>query len=134
MTDRPLPVPDSDSRPYWEAAARHEFQLPYCTPCQRYFFIPRVLCPRCHSEQIEWRPASGNGVIYSYTISRRPAGPAFADRAPYVVALIDLEEGPRMMSNVLTDDVEGVRIGQRVQVEFEDVGEVSLPVFRVVNE
>jgi uncharacterized OB-fold protein len=134
MTDRPLPVPDSDSRPYWEAAARHEFQLPYCVPCQRYFFIPRVLCPHCRSEQVEWRRASGNGVIYSYTVSRRPAGPAFADRVPYVVALIDLEEGPRMMSNVVTDDADAVRIGQRVRVEFEDAGELSLPVFRIVNE
>lgn len=134
MTDRPLPMPDTDSRPYWEAATRHEFQLPYCTACQQHFFIPRVLCPKCHSDKVEWRKASGNGVIYSYTISRRPAGPAFAERVPYVVALIDLDEGPRMMSNVFTDDVDSIRIGQRVRVDFDDAGEISLPVFRVVND
>lgn len=134
MTDRPLPVVDTDSRPYWEAAARHELNLPYCTACERYFFIPRVLCPHCHSASVEWRKASGDGVIYSYTVSRRAAAPAFKERVPYVVALIDLKEGPRMMSNVLTGDVDLVQIGQRVRVDFEDAGEdISLPVFRVAN-
>lgn len=134
MTDRPLPVVDSDSRPYWEAAARHEFRLPFCRDCEKHFFMPRVLCPRCHGDRVEWRAASGSGVIYSYTIARRPAGPAFAARVPYVVALIDLDEGVRLLSNVVTQDVVAVRIGQRVRVEFEDVGEgVALPVFRVVG-
>lgn len=134
MTDRPLPVIDSDSEPYWAAAGRHELLLPFCIDCNKSFFMPRVLCPRCHGDRIEWRAASGGGVVYSYTIARRPAGPAFAARVPYVVALIDLDEGVRLLSNVITEDPATVRIGQRVHVDFEDAGEgLALPVFRIVT-
>jgi uncharacterized OB-fold protein len=134
MTDRPLPVIDSDSQPYWEATARHELRLPFCLDCDKSFFMPRVLCPRCHGDRVEWRAASGTGVIYSYTVARRPAGLAFAARVPYVVALIDLDEGVRLLSQVITDDVAAVRIGQRVHVDFEDVAEgLALPVFRIVS-
>lgn len=130
----PLPVIDADSQEYWAAAARHEFKLPYCNGCNSHFFYPRALCPNCHSDDIEWRTASGKGVIYSYTISRRPAGPAFKDEAPYVVALVDLAEGPRMLSNIVVDDISKVRIGQEVKVTFKDVAEgVSLPVFELAT-
>lgn len=129
---RPLPVVDADSREYWTAAARNEFKLPYCNGCSKHFFYPRALCPNCHSDDIEWRAASGKGSIYSYTISRRPAGPAFKDLAPYVVGLVELAEGPRMLSNILVDDVNKVRIGQEVKVTFEHVAEdVALPMFEL---
>lgn len=131
MTDRPVPVVDADSREYWEAAGRHELRLPHCTQCDRPFFYPRILCPRCHSDAVEWRRMSGRGVIYSYTISRRPAGPAFKEMAPYIVALVDLEEGPRLLTNIVTDDISAVRIGQTVSVTFEDLeGNIALPLFQ----
>lgn len=135
MTDRPLPVIDSDSQPYWEAAARHELRLPFCIDCEKHFFMPRVLCPRCHGDRIDWRSASGDGVVYSFTIARRAAGPAFAERVPYVVALVDLDEGARLLSQIVTEDVGAVRIGQRVRVDFEDVAEgLALPVFRLAPD
>lgn len=130
MAERPLPETDDDSREWWAAMARHEFVLPWCTHCERYFYYPRVLCPHCHGEGVELRPASGGGVIHSYTIARRPAVPALEHRVPYVVALIDLDEGPRMLSGIVTEDVESVRIGERVSVIFEDLEEgVTLPMF-----
>ncbi|MCL1486184.1 MAG: Zn-ribbon domain-containing OB-fold protein [Marinobacter sp.] len=131
MTDRPVPIVDADSREYWEAAGHHKLRLPHCTQCDSPFFYPRVLCPRCHSDEIEWRQMSGRGVIYSYTISRRPAGPAFKEMAPYIVALVDLEEGPRLLTNIVTDDVSAIQIGQAVIVTFEDLeGGIALPLFQ----
>jgi uncharacterized protein len=74
-----------------------------------------VLCPHCHSAAVEWTDVSGRGTIYTFTIARRPAGPAFKPDVPYVVALVELEEGPRLMTNILTPDVASVRIGQKVR-------------------
>jgi uncharacterized OB-fold protein len=133
--NRPLPLVDADSEPFWAAAAEHSLRIPRCRSCDRHIFYPRALCPHCHSDDLEWTEVSGLGTIYSFTVARRPAGPAFADAVPYVVILVDLDEGARMMSNLVTDDVETVRIGQRVRVEFEDAGEgVALPVFRLLEE
>jgi len=132
MYEKPLPVVDADTRPFWEAARRHRFLIQHCLSCERYVFYPRALCPHCHSDRLEWWEASGEGTIYSFTVSRRPAGPAFEDDVPYVVAIVELEEGPRMMSNVVVDDVGEVRIGEQVRVLFEDVtDEISLPKFEL---
>lgn len=132
MYEKPLPVVDADTRQFWEAAREHRLLIRYCPDCGRYVYYPRAICPHCHSDRLEWREASGEGTIYSFTVSRRPAGPAFEDDVPYVVAIIELEEGPRMMSNVKTDDVEKVRIGERVLVAFEDVtDEITLPKFEL---
>jgi uncharacterized OB-fold protein len=134
MYEKPLPVMDTDTRPFWEAAAEHRLLIQHCTNCDNFVFYPRALCPHCHSEGLEWREASGGGTIYSFTVSRLPAGPGFKDDVPYVVAIVELEEGPRMMSNVTVDDVGKVRIGERVRVCFEDVtDEITLPKFELVD-
>jgi hypothetical protein len=133
MYEKPLPSIDADSAPFWQAAREERLALPYCGDCGQAHFPPRALCPHCHGGTIEWRDASGEGVIYTYTIARRGAGAAFKDMAPYVIALIDLAEGPRMMSNIVTDDVETVRIGAAVRVVFDAVTEaVTLPKFELV--
>lgn len=127
---RPLPVIDADSAPFWAAARDRRLRVQRCLECDRHVFYPRALCPHCHTELVEWVDCSGHGTIYSYTVARRPAGPAFADDVPYVVVLVDLDEGVRMLSNLLTDDVESVRIGGRVVVRFDDVADgVTLPLF-----
>jgi uncharacterized OB-fold protein len=131
---QPLPVLDGDTRPFWEAARAHKLVIQRCRACRSFVFYPRALCPRCHSPRLAWTPVSGEGTIFTFTIARRPAGPAFETRVPYVVALIDLKEGARMMSNVLAPSVDAVRIGQKVRVVFEDVSpEITLPKFRVVD-
>lgn len=130
---KPLPVIDPGSAPFWEAARNHRLSIPRCQDCGEYHFYPRELCPHCHSDNLEWRDVSGKGTIYTFTIARRPAGPAYADDVPYIIALIDLAEGPRMMTNVIAPDVEAVRIGDAVEVTYDDVtDEVTLPKFKTV--
>jgi len=131
MYEKPLPVVDPESAPYWAALKARRLILKRCRDCGRHHFYPRALCPHCHSDALEWSDARGTGSIYSYTVARRPAGPAFKADAPYVVAVVELDEGARMMTNIVTDDVESVRIGQRVVVAFEAVtDEITLPKFK----
>lgn len=127
---KPVPIVTEESRPFWEACRRHTLMLQRCDACGTFVYYPRPLCTNCHSDRLTWTEVSGEGVIYSYTVCHRPAGPAFKTNVPYVVALIDLREGARMLSNVVTDDPAGVRIGQAVRVVFEDVtDDVALPKF-----
>lgn len=128
--DKPLPVIDPGSRPFWDATREHRLSIPKCRACGEYHFYPRELCPHCHSDDLEWTDVSGKGEIYSFTIARKPAGPVYAADVPYIIAMIALDEGPRMLTNLVVDDVETVQIGDRVAVKFEDVtDEVTLPKF-----
>lgn len=130
MYEKPLPIIDPDTAAYWRAARDHRLLIKRCADCGRCHFYPRELCPHCHSDAVEWIEAKGLGTIYSYTIARRPAGPAFKADAPYVIAIVELDEGPRMMTNIIGSPPDSVRIGQRVVVTYEDVTEeVSLPKF-----
>ena len=131
-TEKPLPVIDHDSAPYWQAAHEGRLDIPLCGDCGKHHFYPRAICPHCHSDNLKFDTVSGRGEVHTFTIARRPAGPAFADDVPYVVALIELEEGPRMMSRVQTDDPESVRIGAKVEVTFVKASdEVTFPYFRM---
>ena len=129
----PLPVANADSLPYWNAARQRRLLIRKCNACRALHFMPRHLCPACWSDQLEWVEAKGTGSVHSFTIIRRAPMAAFAPRAPYVLALIDLDEGPRMMANVLGEDALSVRIGDRVKVTFEDRGEgAMIPQFQRV--
>jgi uncharacterized OB-fold protein len=129
MNERPQPLIDDESRPFWEAAHGRRLAIQRCGACSEYVFPPRALCPHCHEAAPEWVDASGTGSVYSYTVARRPAGASFADKVPYVIAIVELDEGVRMLSNVVGVGVEAVHVGQRVRVTFEESGEVTLPVF-----
>ncbi|GMV56414.1 MAG: hypothetical protein AMXMBFR6_22190 [Betaproteobacteria bacterium] len=132
MYEKPLPIVDPDSAPYWAGTREHKLLLPRCRDCGRHHFYPRALCPHCHSDNLEWVQASGHGSIYSYIICNRPAGPVFKADCPYVVAIIALDEGPRMMTNIVGTDPATVRVGQKVAVCFEDVTpEITLPKFKL---
>jgi uncharacterized protein len=129
----PSPVEDPDSAPYWNSLREHALQLPYCAACGHFFFYPRTVCPRCHSGAVEWRAASGHGVIYSYTVVRRAPSPVFAADVPYTVALADLDEGCRIVARVRPEDAARALIGAQVEVDYHDVSEaLTLPVLRVV--
>jgi uncharacterized OB-fold protein len=129
--NRPLPVPDGDTKPYWDAAKEHRLLIQRCQDCEQAIFYPRSLCPHCMSDRIDWIEATGKGRVYSYTVVHQ-SPPAFADSVPYVVALIDLDEGVRLMSNVVGSPPAAVKIGARVEVEFDDVTpEISLPKFHL---
>ena len=128
---RPLPRPSPFSRPFWEAARRHELMIQRCLSCRNHIFYPRYNCPWCGSRDLEWVKASGRGKVYTYTVARRPTHPAFADRVPYVIAIVELEEGPHLTTNIVDCDPNSVRIDMTVQVSFEDVDEeTTLVTFR----
>ena len=131
---RPLPTPSPDTRPFWDACKRHELTLPYCTDCQQFFFYPRPFCPSCFGWNIEWRQCSGRGVVHTFAIQYRAQMPGF--RPPYVTAIVQLEEGPRMMTNLVgieEPSPENVRCDMPVEVVWEDLSdEITLPMFRPV--
>lgn len=134
MIEKPLPVVDEDSRPFWEATRRGDLLLKHCSACHQYHFFPRAICPHCHSDAVTWAPSTGRGAIYSFTVARRPAGPAFKDDVPYVVALVQLDEGPRIMTRIISSP-EAVRVGMPVEVIFQAASdEISLPYFKVQEE
>ena len=122
----PTPVANADSLPYWNAARESRLVIRQCKACGELHFMPRHLCPTCWSDQLEWVDAKGTGSIHSLTIVRRASDPAFATRVPYVVALIELDEGPRMMANILGEDALSAAIGDRVQVIFEARGDQAM--------
>jgi uncharacterized protein len=120
---KPLPRPmhPAFTRPFWEAAQRHELVLPRCTMCDHLFFYPRSECPRCFSANVEWAPVSGRGRLHSYTVVYQPAHAAFRDDAPHVYAIVQLDEGPRMVSNVVQCDLEALRVDMPLVAVFDDV-------------
>jgi hypothetical protein len=111
---RPLPLPDNVSAPYWEAAARGEVLYQECPACGHRQLYPRALCTACAAEP-EWRRASGRGTVHTFTVIRQNWAEPFRELAPYVVAIVDLEEGPRMMTNVTGCAPEDVHIGMPVE-------------------
>ena len=128
---KPVPMPTKEDRPFWEAARRHEFVLPRCRQCGHVWFPPYLNCQRCLSLDREWMRASGRGVVDAFTVFDKAYIPAFADDVPYNVALILLDEGPRMYSNIVGIANEDIDTGMRVEVVFDDVtDEISLPKFR----
>jgi len=129
----PLPTTQPESDYYWEMAKAHELWLRKCNKCDEHYFYPRNICPQCYSDDVVWTKASGRAVLHAYSIVERGPTPAFREMVPYVAAVVELEEGPRMPTN-LTDliiDEEHIKIGMPLQVTFEDVtDEISLPKFR----
>lgn len=128
---RPLPVPDQDSAGFWAATGEHRLVVQHCSGCGADQLFPRSVCARCHGRELGLRDASGLGTVHSCTIVRRAPSAAFASDVPYVVALVELVEGPRLMVNIVGCDPADVHIGLDVEVQFEDVAEgVALPRFR----
>lgn len=129
---RPLPqFPEPDTLPFWEATKQHELRYQVCDDCQSIVFFPRRHCPHCMSMDLSWKTSKGEGTVYTYTVVRQIGLPAFRERVPYAVAWIDLDEGFRMVSNIVgVDDPGTISIGQRVRLTWEDQeGGLSLPMF-----
>ena len=126
-----FPRPSPETAVYWNACRNHQLMIQKCNACGNYQFYPRIMCTQCMSKDVEWLESSGQGEVISFTIVRRAVSKAYADEAPYVVALIKLTEGPTLMSNVVECDVESVKIEMPVEVLFEDWSEeISIPKFR----
>jgi hypothetical protein len=128
---QPLPRVDQESKGFWEACRRHELQLQRCRDCGQLRYHPRALCPRCLSSATEWVRASGRGQVYSFTVTHQNQAPGFRERVPYVLAYVELEEGVRLLTNVVDCDPDAVHIGMPVVVVFEDVApDTTLVKFR----
>jgi uncharacterized OB-fold protein len=128
--NRILPRPNALSQPYWDGCREGELRLQQCADCARFQFYPRIICSHCGGADLHWQAASGRGVLASFTVVERGISAAYP--APYVVALVDLDEGPRMMSQIVDPAPGRLRIGAAVEVAFENWSEdITLPVFRL---
>ena len=138
MTDtkkpaKPLPRVDEDSKGYWEACARHELHVQRCRACGTVRHYPRALCTVCLADDPEWLLSSGRGSVYTYTVTYQNLAPGFRESVPYVLAYVALEEGVRVLTNIVDCPPDAVRIGLPVEVVFDDVsGDLSVPKFRPV--
>lgn len=118
---KPLPRPTAASLPFWAAAKRHELQIQRCGSCGAHIFYPREVCPECLSSDLQWIKVSGKGTVYSYTIAQAPTHPAFAEEVPYVIAIVELAEGPHLTTNITGCKPDEVRVGMPVVATFDDV-------------
>jgi len=129
-----LPVADLETKPYWDATAQGKLLIKECHACGHVYFYPRNHCPSCWSTDTAWKETSGRGTVYTFTIVYQNDLPPFRDRIPYVVAIVELDEGVRMTSNIEGVTPEDVRCGMPVQVAFRDEQRgdetIAIPVFR----
>ncbi len=129
---KPLPIVTDENRPYWEGCRQGKLLLQHCQQCHQYQFYPRLYCMQCGSDKLQWAEASGRGRIYSYTIIHRNKTPEFVQDVPYNVAIIQLDEGPRMMANIVGSDNSQLRVDLPVTVVFDPVtDEISVPRFQL---
>lgn len=132
---KPLPQPTPETQPFWDSMKRHQMQLPRCQDCREFHFYPRAFCPKCYSSNLAWEDVSGRGVLETYVINHR-AAPRFEEDAPYVIAVVTLDEGPRMMTNLVEAEPDPARLPPDLSLEvvYDDVtDEVTLPKFRPVR-
>jgi uncharacterized OB-fold protein len=135
---KPLPAITTEAKPFWDAAAQQKLMIQHCQNCQAWVWTPRPSCNECGSENIQWTQMSGKGEVYSFTVIRqvvgRAASQAFESDIPYVIAWVDLAEGPRLITNIIGCPVDEVKLGMKVTVQFEQASEkVWLPKFKPTN-
>ncbi|HUA78196.1 MAG TPA: Zn-ribbon domain-containing OB-fold protein [Acetobacteraceae bacterium] len=119
----PAPEPNPETKSYWDAAQEGKLLVRICTACGRAHHYPRALCPFCFSDRTEWKTASGNGTIYSFSVMQRAP-------VPYTIAYVTLDEGPTMMSNIVDCDFDTIRIGMKVKATFKPTESTArLPMF-----
>jgi uncharacterized OB-fold protein len=135
QVDRPLPVTDPDSQPFWDACARHELRIQRCGACGFYCHFPGPVCRRCGSHDLGWPLVSGRGTVYTFVVVHHVVTPGFPPDQPYVIAWVELaeQEGLRVPTNIVGCRPEDVHIGQEVEVTFEDVRDnMAVALFRPV--
>ena len=123
--ERPLPQPITpETKPFWDGLREQKLMIPKCNDCGRAFFYPRIVCPLCHSRNVGWVEASGRGRLYSFEIAYQTIGRTFKVKPPYVLAMIELEEGPRMLSNLINvePDPKKLKFDMPVDIVIKDAG------------
>jgi uncharacterized OB-fold protein len=142
VTPADRPEPDAFTRPYWEAAAQGRLLVRRCASCGRVHHYPREFCPYCWSEDVAWEQASGDAVLYTWSVVHVNDLPPFRDRLPYVAAVVDLAEGPRMMTAVVGCDPATLRVGMALHVSLPtgdpgaatDPAPLAAPVFAPLQD
>jgi uncharacterized OB-fold protein len=128
--NKPIPVPSAESQAYWDGLRDRKLLMPRCDACRKYWFPPSLLCPHCNATNWTWTSTSGRGRIFSYVVYHRIYHPGFADEVPYAVAVIELDEGPRMVSNVIGIAPDKLACDLRVQVVYQPITDtITLPKF-----
>jgi uncharacterized OB-fold protein len=131
VIEKPLPRPTEDTAPYWEAAHKSELRMQQCGDCGHIRFPPALLCARCLSERADWVRLSGRGTVFSWIVVHQSQHPAFNADTPYNVTIVELEEGPRLHTQLIGCANDQIRIGMPVEVVFDRINdEVTLPKFR----
>ena len=128
LADRMLPAPDAVSQEFWDGLARGELRIQRCNDCDLAQYYPRALCAACGGD-VEWFTASGRGVVHTYSVVRSNGVEPYKSLVPYVFAIVELEEGPRMLTNVIGVDPESVHIGFEVQLEPVSAGDITIAFF-----
>lgn len=128
--NRPRPDIRGSGHQYWKAGLSGELKLPKCGSCGEVYWYPRTNCPKCGSDNQGWVVSSGKGKVHTFTVVRHSRDPFFQGITPYVVAMVELEEGPKIMSNIVQCDVGSVRCDMQVSVVFEKLKDIAIPLFR----
>jgi uncharacterized OB-fold protein len=138
----PVPVPDRDTQPFWDATARGELVIQCCGACRKFLWQPRPVCSNCQTPAPAWTQVSGRGRIASWTVMRPPTLPAYADKVPFVVLLVELEEGVRLLGYLVDDGgallktdgvADGVRMGAPVTLRFHQQAGFALPSWKIAG-
>jgi len=126
-----LPAPDPETQPFWDSARDGKLLIRRCDACGEAHFYPRPFCPKCWSPDVRWEEASGRASLYTWSVVHRNDLPPFPERVPYVAAVVDLAEGPRMMTNIVDCDDVALEVGLALEVTYRPIADdVTIPVFR----
>jgi uncharacterized OB-fold protein len=129
---KPVPRPSPESLPFWQGAKEKRLILPRCNNCGQFWFPPSQRCRHCLAADFSWQRAAGTGRIYSFVVYHRVYHPAFEGEVPYVVAIVELDEGPRLLTNIVGTPPENVRCDARVRVCFQEREGMALPMFSLI--
>lgn len=129
---KPQPKPSPESAPFWDSVKAHKLLLPRCNACGRFWFPPSRRCVHCLSSDFAWHESAGAGRIYSFVVFHRVYHPAFEQDVPYTVAIVELDEGPRLLANIVGTPPDDVRCDMRVRVVFEKRGDQTIPQFAII--
>lgn len=120
---KPLPAPTPVTRPFWDGLAEGRVRIQKCEDCRAWVFYPRSRCSRCLSDRLRWEEVSGEGTLYTFTVARQPTSPHFAEDVPQLIAVVELNEGVRLTTNLVNVTEADLRVGMRVKPCFDRVSE-----------
>lgn len=129
--NKPLPTVAGETKAFWDSCRRGQLVIQYCDGCDEYQWYPRGICADCWGESVRWVQSSGRGTVWTYTVTYQNRTPGFAEMVPYVLALVELEEGVRMFTNIIDCNPRDVHIGMAVEVTFQTATpQLTIPYFK----